>query len=104
MLHSPIVPMTSTPVKKPSTSKSLCLFTNILNVKNKTSKRHFVDAESKHRAMKVGNSLWTNKTKLKCCSKINEQIKCNLYVWITRHPQVVQSLISYHCLNITLRQ
>ena len=26
---SPNVPMTSTPVKKPSASKSLCLFTNI---------------------------------------------------------------------------
>ena len=28
------VPMTSTPVKKPSARKSLCLFTNKLNVKN----------------------------------------------------------------------
>ena len=33
------LPMKSTPVKKPSTSKSLCLFTNILNVKPKTAKR-----------------------------------------------------------------
>ena len=32
---SPNVPMTSTPVQKPSASKSLCLFTNIFNVKNK---------------------------------------------------------------------
>ena len=29
---SPSFPMKSTPVKKPSASKSLCLFTNILNV------------------------------------------------------------------------
>ena len=28
----PNAPMTSTPVKKPSASKSLCLFTNILDV------------------------------------------------------------------------
>ena len=28
----PNVPITSTPVKKPSAMKSLCLFTNILNV------------------------------------------------------------------------
>ena len=27
------VPMKSTPVKKPSAGKSMCLFTNILNVK-----------------------------------------------------------------------
>ena len=29
----PISPMTSTPVKKPRAQKSLCLFTNILDVK-----------------------------------------------------------------------
>ena len=29
----PNAPMTSTPVKKPSAGKSLCVFTNILNVK-----------------------------------------------------------------------
>ena len=34
--NSTNAPMTSTPVKKPSTSKSLCLFTNILDVKPKT--------------------------------------------------------------------
>ena len=34
---SPNVPMTSTPVKKPSARKSLCLFTNIFDVKNKTA-------------------------------------------------------------------
>ena len=39
MYNSPNVPMTSTPVKKPSASKSLCLFTNILDVKQKTAKR-----------------------------------------------------------------
>ena len=31
--NSPNVPMTSTPVKKASARKSLCLFTNILDVK-----------------------------------------------------------------------
>ena len=33
--NSPISPMTSTPVKKPSAQKSLCMFTNILEVKTK---------------------------------------------------------------------
>ena len=32
----PDAPMASTPVKKPSARKSLCLFTNILDVKPKT--------------------------------------------------------------------
>ena len=52
--------------------------------------------------MKVGNSLWTKKTKQKGHSKINEQIKRNLYTWITRHPQVVQSPISNDCLKVML--
>ena len=33
-------------------------------------------------------------------SKINEQINRNMYAWITRHPQVVQSPISNDCLKV----
>ena len=33
-------------------------------------------------------------------SKINEHIKRNLCVWITHHPQVVQSPISNDCLKV----
>ena len=33
-------------------------------------------------------------------STINEQIKRNLYAWITRHPQVVRSPISNDCLKV----
>ena len=51
---SPNVPITSTSFKKPSARKSLCLFTNILNVKNIISKRCILSAESKQRAMKFG--------------------------------------------------
>ena len=68
---SPNMPMTSTPVKKPSARKSLCLFINILNVKNKAAKRRSGAEKYKHRDMKLGNILWTNKTKLKGHSKIN---------------------------------
>ena len=39
--NSPNVPIPSTPVKKASASKSLCLFTNILDVKPTTAKRSF---------------------------------------------------------------
>ena len=35
--NSPISPMTSTPTKKLSAQKSLCLFTNIFEVKRKTT-------------------------------------------------------------------
>ena len=51
--------------------------------------------------MKVGNSLWTKK-KRKRHSKINKQIKRNLYKWITRHPQVFQSPISNDYLKVLL--
>ena len=59
--NSPNVHMTSTPVKKPSASKSLCLFTNILDVKPKTAKRCFVAEKSRRKAMKVCNILFTKK-------------------------------------------
>ena len=72
--------MTSTPLKKPSVGKSLCLFTNILDVKPKTEKRRIVAAKYKRKSMKRGNSLWANKTKQKGHSKINEQIKRNICI------------------------
>ena len=53
----PNVPMKSTPVKKPSASKSLCLSNNILDVKPKTAKRRIVAEKSKRKAMKVSNNL-----------------------------------------------
>ena len=59
--NSPNVPMTSTPVKKRSAGKSLCLFTNILDTKPKIEKRRIVDAKSKLRAMEVGTIQWTKK-------------------------------------------
>ena len=45
----------------------------MFDVKKKTAKRRVGAAKSDHRSMKVGNSLWTNKTKRKGRSKINEQ-------------------------------
>ena len=93
--------MPPTPVKKPSDRKSLCLFTNILDVKPKTEKRRFVATQSRRKAMKRCNSLWKRK-KRKGDSKINGQIKFNLYTWITLHPQVVQSPISNDCLKVLL--
>ena len=69
-------------------------------VKKKTAKRSIGPAKSKRRAMKVGNILWTRKKKRKVNSKINEQIKSNLYAWIKFHPQVFQSPISNDCIKV----
>ena len=33
-------------------------------------------------------------------SKINDKIKRNMYAWVTRHPQVVQSQNFNHCLKV----
>ena len=95
--YSPSLPTTSTPVKKPSASKSLCLFPNMFDAKNKTSKRRVGAAKYKRISTKVGNILWNNKIKQKGHSEINKNIKCNLYKWITRH---VQSPISNDCLKV----
>ena len=71
-----------------------------MNVKPKTAKHRIVASKSKRRAKKVGTSHWTKKIKRKGHSKINEKIKRNLYSWITRHPQVVQSPISNDGLKV----
>ena len=55
------LPMTQTKVKKPSAWKSLCLFTNIFDVKKRTAIRLVVYAKSKLRAIKAGSLLWKNK-------------------------------------------
>ena len=68
--------------KKPSARKSLCLFTNILDVKNKTSGCRVRDAKSNHKPIKARNTPWVLKPKRKGNSKINNQINKPLYNWI----------------------
>ena len=99
---SPISPMTSAQVKKPSARKSLCLFTNILEVKKKTATRRVGAAKYKRKSIKFGNTPWALKQNRKGNSKIDEQIKKSLYNWIMRHPQVVQSPIVNDCLKVNI--
>ena len=63
--NSPIYPRTSTPVKKPSARKSLCMFTNVLEVKKKTTYRRVGADKSKRKAIKFGNTPWSLKKKRK---------------------------------------
>ena len=88
--YSPIYPMTSSVLKKPSARKSLCLFTNIIYVKNKTDTRQVGASKSKREAIKYGNTPWVLKQNIKDNSRINDQINKSLYNWIIHHPQVVQ--------------
>ena len=55
--ESPSLPMTQKKFKKPSARKSLCLFTNIFDVKKRTYIRRVGAAKSKRRAIKYGCGL-----------------------------------------------
>ena len=85
----PIYPMTPTPVKKPSAGKSMCLLNNILDVKNKIATHQVRAAKSKRKLIKYQTTPWSLKPKQEVNSKINDQIKKSLYIWIIHHPQVV---------------
>ena len=82
-------PISPTPVKKPINRKSLCLFTNILDVKKKTATHRVISNKSKRKLIKYGTTLRALKPKRKGNSKINDQINKYLYNWIMHHPQVV---------------
>ena len=58
---SPISPIKSTTVNKPSARKSLCLFPNILDVKKKTATCRVGDAKSKRKKIKYGTTPWALK-------------------------------------------
>ena len=63
--NSPISPMTPTPVNKPSDSKSLCIFTKILDVKKKTAICQVGADKLKRKAIKYGTTPWELKPKRK---------------------------------------
>ena len=77
-------------LKKPSARKSLCLFTNILYVKNKTAIRQVGSAKHQRKAIEYGTTTWALKQKRKGNAKINDKIKKYLYNWIMHNPQVVK--------------
>ena len=100
--ESPIYPMISTPVNKSSARKSLCLFTNILDVKKRTATRQVGADKSKSKEIKFRNTPWALKQKRKGDLNINDQIKKSLYNCIMHHPQVVQSPIVNDFLKVKL--
>ena len=69
--NSTISPMTSAIVKKTSAWKSLCMFTNILEMKNKNAYRQVGSAKYKSKAIKFGNTPWALKQKRKGNLKID---------------------------------
>ena len=67
--------MIPTTVKKPGAKKSLCLSTNMLDVKNKTAVRRVGAAKSKYKAIKSGTTQWELKPKRRLNSIINDHIR-----------------------------
>ena len=102
LIKIPDIPWHPTTAKKPSAKKSLCLFTNILHVKNKTAIRQVGTAKSKHKVIKVGTTPLVLKPNLKVNSGINNKINKSLYNWIINHLQVLQSTIFGDCLKVNI--
>ena len=78
------------------------MFTNVLDVKNKTDTRQVGADKSKCKEIKSVTTPWVLKPKRKLNSKINDQINKSLYKWIMHHPQVVQSPIVNDCLKVNI--
>ena len=94
--------MTPTSAKKPSARKSLCLFTNILDVKNKTAICRVGADKSKRKAFKYRTTPWSMKPNPKGNPELKYQIEKSLYSWIINDPKVVQSLIFNDCLKVNI--
>ena len=69
--NSLIYPMKPTKVKKPSAQKSLCMFTNILDVNKKTAYRQVGAAKYKLKSIKSVNTTWALTQNKKEHSKIS---------------------------------
>ena len=94
--------MTQKQVKKPSARKSLCIFTNILDVRKKNASRQVRADKLKRKAIKSWTTPWALNPKQKVNYKINDQIKKSLYNCIMHHPQVFQSPIVNDCLKVNI--
>ena len=98
----PMSPGPSVNVRKSSAIKSIRLFTEFLDVKNKTAVQRVGADKSKRKLVISGSILWSSIPKSRRHKKINEQVKKSLYNWIIQHPQVVQSPISDYCLKFSI--
>ena len=99
--NSPMSPGPPMIVKIFSARKSLCLFTEVLDVK-KTDVRQVGATKSKRKAIREGSMLWSSISKRQLNTKINAQVRNYLYNWILQHTQVVQSQIANECLKVSI--
>ena len=89
-------------VINPSARKSLHLFTEVLDAKNKTTVRQVGADKSKRKAIREFIILFSSIPKRKVHTKINEQVNKYLYNCILQHHQVVQSTIANYLLKLSI--
>ena len=89
-----MTPNQSDLTKNHSGRKSLNQFSEALDVKHKTDVQRFGASKWKLKAIKTGNTLWSNISKRRGHSKINQKVKGALYNWILNNSHVVQSPIA----------
>ena len=100
--NSTMLPGPSVTFRNPSARKSLCLFTEFLDVKNKTDVSPVSAAESKCKAVREDIMLWSSIPKRRRYTKINEQVKISLYIGILQNPRVVQSPSANYCFKVSI--
>ena len=93
--------MTPPTLKKRSAIKSLCIFSNILYVKKKTSICWVEAAKSERKFIKAGTTPLALKPKRKVNSRIKYHIKKSLHTWIINHLDAANHFkIWYIAMNI----
>ena len=88
--------------KNPSARKSLCLFTEVFYVKNKTSVHRVGADKSNFKSIRASSMLWSSTPKRVVKTKINKRIKKSLYNCIIQHPQVMKSPIANNFLKVAI--
>ena len=75
-------PSQSVTVKQPSAQKSLRQFLDTLEIKPNTAVRRFCANKSKRKSIRSGSMFCSGITKMQGHSKINQQVKQDLYNFI----------------------
>ena len=65
--------------RKPSARKPLRLFTEVLDIKKKTSFRQVCAAKPNHKSIRAGNMLWSSIPTRKGQTKTNKRTKKYIY-------------------------
>ena len=97
--NSPMTPKKIESTKNPS-ARIVRQFSDTLDVKHNTAVSRLCTAKEKYKVIRTGDVLWTNISKHRGHTKINQKVREAVYNWILHHPQIVQFTISNYCLCV----